>query len=213
MVITWYGQSCFKIETREAVLAIDPFSKDIGLTPPRFHADILLITHAHSDHANAQTIPGNPTIITGPGEHEVKGVAIEGIPTFHDASRGSKRGPNTVFRITADGMVVAHLGDFGEGSLSSETERSLGEVDVLLVPVGGTFTISADAAAAIARQIEPAVVIPMHYQLPGLKVKLAPVEEFLKAAGAKNAERIGRLSVKRKDLPETGMRVLVLDVS
>ncbi|MBI4132188.1 MAG: MBL fold metallo-hydrolase [Candidatus Sungbacteria bacterium] len=210
MTITWYGQSCFKIDTREAVLAIDPFSKDIGLVPPRFHADIVLVTHGHFDHANTAAIPGNPMIFDGPGEYEAKGIAVRGIPTFHDSQRGIKRGPNTVFRIFTEGIAVAHLGDFGESSLREETLEALGAIDVLLVPVGGTYTVDADAAAEIVAKIEPRLVIPMHYHLPGLKVKLTPVEAFLKAAGAKDAERLEKLSLKRKDLPETETRVVVL---
>lgn len=210
MTITWYGQSCFKIDTREAILAIDPFSKELGLPPPRFHADLVLVTHGHPDHANVGTIPGNPRVITGPGEYEVKGVAVEGIPTFHDSARGSLRGLNTAFRITAENITVAHLGDFGERSLREETAGALGNVDVLLVPVGGTYTIGADAAAELVSRIEPRLAIPMHYHLPGLKVKLAPVEDFLKAAGAARAERTEKLTLKRKDLPETETRVVVL---
>lgn len=210
MTITWYGQSCFRIDTREAVLAIDPFSKEIGLTPPRFHADLVLVTHAHPGHSNAETIPGGPMVILGPGEYEVKGVAVRGIPTFHDAQEGRKRGPNTAFRIVAEGMTIAHLGDFGEHSLREETLGALGDVDILLIPVGGTYTVNAETAAKVIAQIEPRLVIPMHYHLPGLKVKLAGVEEFLKAAGAKGAERLEKLSIKKKDLPETETRVVLL---
>lgn len=213
MTITWYGQSCFKIDTREAVLAIDPFSKEIGLTPPRFHADIVLVTHSHANHANAGTFPGEPMVIAGPGEYEMKGIMIHGIPTFHDAHQGKKRGPNTAFRITAEGISIAHLGDFGESSLRPETLSALGDVDVLLVPVGGTYTVDAEAAAGLVAQIEPRLVIPMHYGLPGLKVKLAPVEAFLKAVGASGAERLEKLNVKKKDLPETETRTVVLTKS
>ncbi len=210
MTITWYGQSCFKIDTREAVLAIDPFSKEIGLTPPRFHADVVLVTHSHPDHANAAAIPGSPMVISGAGEYEVKSVAIQGIPTFHDAASGAKRGPNIAFRIAAEGITVAHLGDFGEAALREETLQALGDVDVLLIPVGGTYTIDAETAAEIVAQLGPRLVIPMHYHLPGLRVKLEPVDEFLKAAGAKNAERLEKLNLKKKDLPETETRIVVL---
>ncbi len=210
MTITWYGQSCFKIDTREAVLAIDPFSKEIGLAPPRFHADIMLLTHAHPDHANAATIPGNPMVISAPGEYETRGVTMRGILTFHDAQRGRKRGPNVAFRITAEGMSVAHLGDFGEGTLREETADALGDVDVLLVPVGGTYTVDGPTAAEVVSQIEPRLVIPMHYHLAGLRVKLAPVEEFLKAAGSRDAERLEKLSLKKKDLPDAETRIVVL---
>lgn len=210
MTITWYGQSCFKIDTREAVLAIDPFSKEIGLTPPRFHADVVLVTHQHYDHANIGTIPGATLGISGAGEYEVKNIAIRGIPSFHDSRLGQERGPNTIYRIEAEGMSVAHLGDFGESALREETLEALGDIDILLIPVGGTYTINAETAGKIINQIEPRLVIPMHYHLPGLKIKLAAVEDFLKAYGAPKAERLEKLNVRKKELPETETRVVVL---
>lgn len=209
LTITWYGQSCFKIDAREATLAIDPFSKELGLVPPRFQADGVLVTHGHPNHANAGAIAGEPRIIAGPGEYELKGIAIRGIPTFHDSSRGKERGLNTAFRIEAEGIAIAHLGDFGESSMGEETIDALGGIDILLIPVGGTHTIDAETAAKIAHRIEPAIVIPMHYRLPGLKEKLAPVEEFLKAYGAAKPEELEKLTVKKKDLAEGAGRVVV----
>lgn len=215
MTITWYGQSCFKIETREAILAIDPFSKDIGLAPPRFHADLVLVSHQHHDHNNVAAItlrsakesgvnsdPEELTVIAGPGEYEVKGLAISGIPTFHDSRQGAERGPNTVFRIETEGIAIAHMGDFGESSIREETLGALGNIDVLMVPVGGTYTIDAEAAAKAVKKIEPRIVIPMHYALAGLKIKLAPAENFLKEYGASGLERLNKLNIKKKDLPE-----------
>ncbi len=161
MTITWYGQSCFRIDTREGVVAIDPFGKDIGLTPPRFHANVLLVTHAHADHANTASIHGNPALVTGPGEYELSGIAIQGIPTFHDARGGRERGLNTAFRIeiASEGMVLAHLGDFGEEAMREETLEALGDVDLLMIPVGGTYTIDGQTAAKVANQIEPRALV------------------------------------------------------
>lgn len=220
MNLTWYGQSCFKIETREATLAIDPFSKEIGLVPPRFHADLVLVTHQHADHNNIETISGKapkegqersgePLVIDGPGEYEVKDLTIIGIPTFHDNREGQDRGPNTVFRIETEGIAIAHLGDFGESAMREETVEALGNVDVLMIPVGGVYTIDAEAAAKVVNQIEPRIVIPMHYAIPGLKIKLAPVDGFLKEYGTPGLERLEKLSLKKKDLPEE-TKVVVL---
>jgi L-ascorbate metabolism protein UlaG (beta-lactamase superfamily) len=209
MTITWYGQSCFRIDAREAVLAIDPFSKDIGLTPPRFHANLVLVTHQHGDHANTEAVGGAPQVIAGPGEYEVRGLSIQGIPTFHDNRQGRERGMNTAFRISADGMTVVHLGDFGEDSLREETAEALGDVDVLLVPVGGNYTIDGNTAARIVRQIEPHIAIPMHYRVPGLKPKLEGVEEFLKAC-AGPSENAAKLILKARDLGATETRIVVL---
>ena len=222
MTITWYGQSCFKVETREAILAIDPFSKDIGLTPPRFHADLALVSHQHHDHNNVSAItlrsakessensdPKELAVIAGPGEYEIKGFVISGIPTFHDSRQGGDRGPNTLFRIEAEGISIAHMGDFRESSIREETLTALGNIDILMVPVGGTYTIDAEAAAKTVKKIEPRLVIPMHYALPGLKIKLAPVEDFLKEYGIVRPEQLGKLSLKKKDLPDE-TKVVVL---
>lgn len=215
MTITWYGQSCFKIETRDVVIAIDPFAKDIGLAPPRFHADVVLVSHQHHDHNNIAAIAGRAakgemSVISGPGEYEIKSVAITGMATFHDNHQGRERGANTVYRLEAEEMAIAHLGDFGEHPMREETLGALGNVDILMIPVGGVYTIDAEEAAKIANQIEPRLVIPMHYQLPGLNIKLAPVENFLKVYGSSGAERLDKLAVRKKDLPEKEQRLVVL---
>ena len=210
MTITWYGQSCFRIDTREAVIAIDPFAKEIGLTPPRFQTDTALVTHGHFDHANTGALAGTPTLITGPGEYEIKGVAVRGIPSFHDQSEGRERGPNTIYRINAEEMTLVHLGDFGEASIRGETLDAIGDADILFIPVGGTYTIDAETAAKVVNQIEPRIIIPMHYHLPGLRVRIEPVEGFLKAFGVREPERMPKLVIKKRDLPETANRVVVL---
>ncbi|MBI4132772.1 MAG: MBL fold metallo-hydrolase [Candidatus Sungbacteria bacterium] len=212
MTISWYGQSCFRIDTREATMAIDPFSKEIGLTPPHFKADVLLLTHQHPDHANAGAIPGEPFLVAGPGEYETRGISITGIPTFHDRKQGNERGLNTAYRIAlaAEGIVLAHLGDFGEEALREETLEAIGDIDILFIPVGGTYTIDGETAAKVVNQIEPRLAIPMHYALAGLKVKLAPVDDFLKAYGTRGAERLQKLSLKKKELPEEETRVVIL---
>lgn len=210
MQLSWYGQSCFKIESRDVTIAIDPFSKNIGLTPPRFKSDLVLITHAHHDHSNVETMPGTPFLIQGPGEYEAKGVSVTGIQTFHDASSGQERGANTVYIIKVEDVKICHLGDFGEDKLREETQEAIGDVDILLIPVGGTYTIDGKAASGVVHAIEPRIVIPMHYKIPGLAVSLAPAEPFFKEMGMKNAEAIEKLVIKKKDLPETETRVVLL---
>lgn len=229
MTITWYGQSCFRLDTRAGVVAIDPFGKALGLTPPRFHADILLVTHAHPDHANTAAISarspeeraiparggrgaGHPMLVTGPGEYELSGLAIQGIPTFHDQKGGRERGLNTAFRIAiaSEGITIAHLGDFGEETMREETLEALGDVDLLMVPVGGTYTMDGEIAAKVVHQIEPRLVIPMHYALPGLGVKLMPVEPFLKSCGAQTPERLEKLVIRKKDLAQDATRFVLL---
>jgi L-ascorbate metabolism protein UlaG (beta-lactamase superfamily) len=202
MVITWYGQACFKIQSGELVIAIDPFSKEIGLTPPRFRADLVLVTHSHYDHSNSQAIAGDPFLISGPGEYEVKGVYVRGIETFHDANQGKERGKNTIYTLDLEELRLLHMGDFGEAKVRDETLEQIGAVDVLMLPVGGVYTIAAEEAARLAKQIEPAIVIPMHYKIPGILPKLEGVEKFLKEMGAGATTPQEKLTLKKKDVSE-----------
>lgn len=202
MVIQWYGQACFKIQSGELVLALDPYTKEYGLTPPRFRADITLITHSHPDHSNAETIAGEPFLITGPGEYEVKGVSIRGLGTYHDASQGSERGPNTIYQIHYEGMTLLHLGDFGEPALREATLEELEDVDILMLPVGGTYTIDAAGATRVVKQLEPRIVIPMHYKIPGLTLALAGLDPFLKEMGMGRVEAQDRLTIRKKEMGE-----------
>lgn len=210
MVITWLGQACFKIQSGDLTVVIDPFSKEIGLTPPRFKSDVVLVTHDHYDHSNAESLTGEPFIIKGPGEYETKGVYVQGIETFHDNAKGKEHGMNTAYKIEMEEIQIAHLGDFGESEMRDETIEELGDVDVLLIPVGGKYTIDSEAAAKVVKQIEPRYVIPMHYKIPGLKIGLDGVEAFLKEMGATKAEIQEKLVLKKKDLAEDGKTAVVL---
>jgi len=193
------------------VLTIDPYGKEIGLTPPRFKTDMVLMTHEHMDHNNVSSIPGEPFVVRGPGDYEIKEVAITGIPTFHDKSQGKERGRNTVYVIEMEEMRLVHLGDFGESEIRPETLEAIGEVDILFIPVGGTYTIDAETAAEVVAAIEPKIVIPMHYAIPGLKVKLDGASDFLKEMGVKTQSAEERLTIKKKDLSESeSTRVVVL---
>ncbi|MFN7088359.1 MAG: MBL fold metallo-hydrolase [Candidatus Paceibacteria bacterium] len=202
MTLQWYGQSFFRIETQGKIIAIDPFSQDLqaGIPkPPKFRADLLLITHEHPDHNNISAIDGEPLIFRGPGEYEAKDIFIEGIASFHDSAGGKERGENTIFVIEAENIRLVHMGDFGEARLSESQEEQIGRVDVLLVPVGGHFTIGARQAQAIVNSLEPKVVIPMHYKLPGLKFPLDGPNQFLKEFGEK-PEPQDKISFRAKDL-------------
>lgn len=214
MKIAWYGQSCFKLMVKtnngeKITILIDPFSKDIGLTPPRGGADIVIVSHDHYDHNNVKTVSGEPFIIDGPGEYDVKKVFIRGIYSFHDASKGEERGVNTISLIEAEDMKVCHLGDLGQKELSDNQLEKIGEVDILMIPVGGTYTINGSEAVKIINQIEPKVVIPMHYKIPGLNIKLNPVEKFLEEIG-REKETMEELSIQKKELTEEEMKVVVM---
>ena len=215
MQIIWRGQSFFQIITAQAKdapvsLAIDPFSEDLGLRVPSVSADILLITHDHDDHNNIKAVQGSPFVIDGPGEYEIKDVSIQGIPAFHDKSFGKERGRVTIYTIVAENIRLCHLADFGQKELFPEQIEDIGEVDILLIPVGGNYTIDSQAASEIISRLEPKIVIPMHYQLPKLKVKLDGLDKFLKVMGEKASEPLPKLTIKQKDLPIEGMKTIIL---
>ena len=200
MVITWYGQACFRLQSGQTTVAIDPFEKKLGLTPPKFEAQIALVTHEHFDHNNTKDIKGDPLVIDGPGEYETSGVRVRGVFSYHDNTEGKERGTNTMYAIKMEDIRVVHLGDLGQNRLTEEQLDTLGEVDILMVPVGGTYTLDAKQATEITNQIEPKIVIPMHYKVKDLKVKLDPVDNFLKEVGKTDLKKLDKFTIKQKDL-------------
>jgi L-ascorbate metabolism protein UlaG (beta-lactamase superfamily) len=166
------------------------------------------VSHKHAGHSYVRGITGEPKILTGPGEYEISGVLIIGLPTFHDASHGSERGKNTVYLMEVDEVSICHLGDLGH-SLTAEQVGELGKVDVLLVPVGGVSTINAPMAAEIMRRLEAKVVIPMHYKTDAISRELDPVAKFLKEAGAEQVTPQPKFSVTKSNLPLTTQVVLL----
>ena len=215
--ISWRGQSCFEISVsnskdHEANIIIDPFDEEIGLRVPNLSGEILLVTHNHHDHNNIKAVLSKPFVIEGPGEYEIKGVFVQGIPSYHDDSSGKERGQNTIYTIEAEDMRFCHLGDLGQKELTDEQLEKIGTVDVLMIPVGGTYTISSTEAMKIVSQIEPKVVIPMHYEIPKLKIKLDPVEKFLKAMGKNAGATIPqeKFLAKESTMPKEGTEVVVL---
>lgn len=212
MTIFWLGQSAFKIQDKEVTVAIDPYG-EIGLKMPKFNAEVLLISHDHDDHNNKDAIKGTPFLIDGPGEYEVKNVFVYGIPAFHDDKEGAERGKITMYLIEIEGVKIAHLSDFGQKSLTNEQLELLEGVDILLIPVGGHFTIDGEEAAKIVSQLQPRIVIPMHYKIPHVNMKLDSVDGFLKEFGATNPEKMEKLKISKKDLPQEETKVILLSPS
>ncbi|MFA5315959.1 MAG: MBL fold metallo-hydrolase [Dehalococcoidales bacterium] len=194
------GHSCFRIKGSEAAVLTDPYSPDYGYDLGKPKADIITVSHQHADHNYIQAI-SDARVISGPGEYEIGGVLIIGVPTYHDDARGEKKGKNTVYLIEIDEVTVCHLGDLGH-VLTSEQAEELGDVDILLIPVGGNYTIDAPQAAEVVRQIDPKIVIPMHYQTPAVTMDLEPVGRFLKELGVGELESSPKLSVTKSNLPE-----------
>ena len=209
MEITWYGQSCFRLRDRLATVITDPYDKGIGYTLPRVRADIVTVSHDHPDHNYAKGVKGQPKIIVGPGEFEVGGVFITGIPTFHDRKKGASRGRNTVFLFDFEGLTVCHLGDLGHVPTQSQVE-ALSDIDVLLIPVGAVSTINAAQAAEVISLLEPRLVIPMHYKTKALEVKLDSVSKFLKEMGLSKLATQESLKVTKSSLPDE-TQVMLLD--
>ena len=194
------GHACFRIKGTQATVITDPFPPDLGYSLGKQTANIITISHQHPSHSYVQGVAGEPRILQGPGEYEIAGILIIGIATFHDTQRGQTRGKNTAYIMEIDGVSVCHLGDLGH-VLTSEQVEEIGDVDVLLLPVGGVSTVNAAMAAEVIRQLEPKAVIPMHYRTPALKRELDPVEMFLKEMGIERTEPRPRLTVSKSNLP------------
>ncbi len=212
----WAGQACFEISVNPAkdvaaTIVIDPFDEKIGLKLPNLSADVLLVSHGHPDHNNVKGVKGEPFVIDTPGEFEVKGIFVQGIPSFHDDEQGKERGNNTIYTIETENIRFCHLGDFGQKELTDEQLEKIGHVDILMIPVGGTYTISSAEATKIIGQIEPKIVIPMHYALPKLSVDLDDVDKFLKAMGKTGVQPQDKLTVKTSTLPkDSDMEIVVM---
>jgi L-ascorbate metabolism protein UlaG (beta-lactamase superfamily) len=191
MRIRWYGQSSFLLAGEKRVF-IDPFGDPAAMSarglefryPPiaDVTADLLLVTHEHRDHNAIEAIGGEPVVLRAPGTHESPVGEVVGINSEHDSVAGTKRGPNTIFRFTLDGLSVAHLGDFGQTALRSEQRAALGEVDVLFLPIGGGPTLGGDDAVTLVREVGPLLVVPMHYRTKAVNF-LDPPDDFLAALG------------------------------
>jgi len=215
MYITWLGQSCFKFQDKLGsdglTIATDPFDSDFtGLKMPSFEADIVTVSHDHKDHNNLKAIRKSPFVINTAGEFEYHGVYIEGVDAWHDAEKGAKRGANIIYRIDFEDLTITHLGDLGTVLDDKQIERLEG-TDILLVPVGGGFTLNAKQAVEVINQLEPRIVIPMHYKIPGLKFELDGIEKFIKELGlAPSYEE--KLRLTKRDLPTDDMKLIILKI-
>lgn len=206
MEITHIGHSCFKLKGKDLTLVIDPYDPKIGYKLPKLEADVLLTTHFHYDHHNVGGVIGYKLLIEYPGEYETKEVFIYGLPTFHDNKKGAERGKNTIYLIEVNGFSILHLGDLGH-ELEQTTLEKIGDVDVLMIPVGGVYTIDAEIAAKVISSIEPGIVIPMHYQtadLTGLSQKIDGLDKFMDEMGVENnIKKMDKLKINSKsDIPQ-----------
>jgi len=209
MDITWLGHSCFRIKGRNATVITDPYSPSLGYSLGKPTAHVVTVSHQHPGHSYVQGIGGEPKLVTRPGEYEISGVLIIGIATFHDNEKGTKRGKNNVYLAEIDEITVCHLGDLGH-VLTTDQVEEMGNVDVLLLPVGGVSTINAPMAAEVVRQLEPKAVVPMHYKTPAISWELETVERFLKEIGVNQISSQPKLSLTKLSLP-ISTQVFLLD--
>lgn len=218
MDIYWGGQSFFKIKGKHASVIVDPFDPEYtGLKSPKdLTADMVLLSHGHQDHNNSGLITtqlgGKPMVFADCGEYEVGGIVVTGISSFHDNTQGSERGKNIIYHLMIDGLNIVHLGDLGQSKLTEEQISEIGSIDILLIPVGSIYTIDAKTAAVIVSQLEPKIIIPMHYKIEDLKFELEDCAGFLKEMGAESVVPLPKLSITKDKLPEEPI-VIVLSKS
>lgn len=202
MDIDWFGQSCFRIREGAVTVVTDPYDKSIGYTLPRLRADIVTVSHDAPGHANAAAIKGDPKVLTRPGEYEIKGVFITGIQSWRGPSaRGEAKEENTIFVFEFGDLTVCHLGDLSRVLTQAQVESMPG-IDILMVPVGGGSALDADKAAEVISQLEPRIVIPMHYLTPYVNLPLDPLGKFLKEMGVADQPEVDSLRITRSQLPE-----------
>jgi len=218
MIITWYGHSCFKIQTKpqrgseEITIFTDPFDKSIGLKPPQGNADIVLVSHSHHDHNNTSALKGEPFIIDAGGEYSVKEILIEGINSYHDKEKGALRGLNTIYTIQSEDIKICHLGDLGH-ILSEDQVEKIGNVDILMIPIGGNYTLDAKEAEKVINQIDSKIIIPMHYKIDGLNLDIDTKDIFAKEVGLEVENGIKKFTLKSSDIKNTQNKVLFMNLN
>jgi L-ascorbate metabolism protein UlaG (beta-lactamase superfamily) len=214
MEITWFGHSCFRLRDRSVAVVTDPYGKDIGLILPRVRADLVTVSHDADDHNYTKGVKSGFKMLTGPGEYEVAGVFVAGLELRGERKKSKEQATrlrNTVFLFEFEDLNVCHLGDLDHVPTQAQVEETLGQVDVLLIPVGGGESLNAAQASEVVSLLEPHIVIPMHYKVKGLEptVKLDPVTKFLKEMGLDNVPTQETLKVTRSGLPEETQIVLL----
>ncbi|WP_238915199.1 MBL fold metallo-hydrolase [Clostridium sp. YIM B02555] len=214
MKIKWFGQSCFMITSESGIKVLtDPYKKMLGYELPEMEADIVSTSHNHKDHNNINVVKNSFIHINEPGDFYEHGIEIKGIQTFHDNTSGSKRGQNTVYNFNIDDINICHCGDLGHVLDANQIEE-IGNVHILLLPIGGLATINAFDAVQVMKQLNPTIVIPMHYRTKALGIAgyiFSKVDKFISASGLK-AKEYGELELSKANIKDySGMVVLKYD--
>jgi len=211
MEISWFGHSCFQLRGKHVTLITDPFSPQPEYSLGKVTAPIVTISHNHGGHNYAAGVMGEPRVVRGPGEYEISDVLITGVASYHDNKHGQERGRNTIYVIHMDDLVICHLGDLGH-VLQEEQLEAVADADILFIPIGGEHTINAAEAAEVISQVEPRLVIPMHYRaavVEGKRDSLDPLDKFCREMGVESINPQPKLSVTRTTLPPE-MQIVIL---
>jgi L-ascorbate metabolism protein UlaG (beta-lactamase superfamily) len=208
MEITWLGHSCFLIRGKEKTIITDPYHPDSGYRLGEPEADIVTVSHFHPGHSYIAGVVNEPKQIKSPGEYEIGGTFITGVATFHDNRKGDLRGKNTIYIIEMDSITLCHLGDLGH-PLDPHLIEEIGDIDILFLPVGEVSTMPIDTAVEIVRQLEPHIVIPMHYKTEAFTGDLSPVDKFLDKMRIRELEARSKLSITSSSLPSSTQTIVL----
>lgn len=210
MKIKWLGHSCFLITSENGIrILTDPYDDSVGYPVPSVSADIVTSSHNHHDHNNFKCVLGDFKIVNETGDHSVKGINIRGTAAFHDEVGGQKRGNNIIFTIEVDGLSICHCGDLGHVP-DNETIKRIGRADLLMLPVGGFYTINAAEAAEVRKQLKPVITFPMHYKIDNVKYPIDTVDVFLALGGSYSKVKKTEIEINRNNLNEMS-EIIVLD--
>lgn len=199
--IRWHGHACFEI-TNDVTLVTDPHDgKSIGIPAPNIAGDIILVSHDHYDHNSVKTVEKDDSkVVTDERKKNISNIEIQGIESFHDECDGAKRGDNIIYKFTMDDITFCHLGDLGH-ELDEETVQKIGDIDILFIPVGGTFTVDAEQAWKAINSIKPKIAIPMHYKIGGLSLPIDGIDPFLEKNRYKTLKVGNEIDIEKEDLP------------
>ena len=200
--IRWHGHSCFEI-TNDITLVTDPHDgKSIGIPAPCVTGDIILISHNHYDHNSVKTVEKDGSkVVTDERKRNISNVEIKGIESYHDKDLGAKRGKNIIYKFTMNEITFCHLGDLGH-ELDDDSVQKIGAVDILFIPIGGTFTVDDKQAWEIIKEINPKIIVPMHYKIGGLSLPIAGIDGFLEQ-NKFTVHHVGNeIDLEKEDLPE-----------
>lgn len=211
MKIAWLGHSSFQIKN-DSVLVMDPYDPKIGELPRGLSANVVTVSHQHFDHNYTDGVSGNPQVIDELGEFSIKGFEIKGIKSFHDNEGGKKRGENIIFRVLVEGLTICHMGDLGH-VLNPEKVQEIGKIDILMIPIGGFYTIDAAEAVQVVNQLNPRIVMPMHYKPKNssLKLQIEGVEKFISLLGWGVVEQADEFEINKLNLDTQNQKIVIFN--